>query len=165
MSAIMVDQTDAPGIATGRDGKQYPLPLKQERFCNVYIETGNASEAYRTAYDIDNPAPETVWVNASKILSDTKVKHRINELKKALTACSMVTVHSLTTELEQARQCAADKENAASQVAATMGKARLHGLDKLQDNQGTTVSVTINRGSVQVETHGQTIDIDTEENQ
>jgi len=29
------------------------LTIKQEAFCQAYIETGNASEAYRTAYAAD----------------------------------------------------------------------------------------------------------------
>ena len=34
----------------GKDGKRYRLTPKQEAFCRAYVETGNASEAYRQAY-------------------------------------------------------------------------------------------------------------------
>ena len=35
------------------------LTPKQEAFCLAYMETGNASEAYRRAYDADNMKPAT----------------------------------------------------------------------------------------------------------
>ena len=37
-----------------------------------------------------------------------------------------------------------------------------HGYTDSPSNTGTSVNVTINRGSVQVETQGQTIDIETD---
>lgn len=42
----------------------------------------------------------------------------------------MVTVESLIAELEEARQVGKTTESAAPMVAATMGKAKLMGLDK-----------------------------------
>lgn len=43
------------------------LTIKQEAFCQAYIETGNASEAYRTAYAADKMKPEAVHVQACKL--------------------------------------------------------------------------------------------------
>jgi len=40
------------------------LTIKQEAFCQAYIEKGNASEAYRMAYAADKMKPETVNRNA-----------------------------------------------------------------------------------------------------
>ena len=42
----------------------------------------------------------------------------------------MVTVEDLLIELEEARQIGIDTKSAAPMVAATMGKAKLMGLDK-----------------------------------
>ena len=41
------------------------LTPKQENFCLAYLETSNASEAYRRAYDSENMKPESINVNAS----------------------------------------------------------------------------------------------------
>lgn len=58
------------------------LTEKQEKFCQSYIDTdGNASEAYRMAYDTSNMKPESVWTNASQLLSNTKVALRIDEIR------------------------------------------------------------------------------------
>lgn len=63
--------------------KEKPLTLKQEKFCNYYVDTeGNASEAYRMAYDALKMKPETIWSAASRLLMDCKVTTRINEIKR-----------------------------------------------------------------------------------
>jgi len=33
------------------------LTIKQEKFCNLYIELGNASEAYRQSYNCEKMKP------------------------------------------------------------------------------------------------------------
>ena len=43
------------------------LTIKQENFCQVYVETGNASEAYRRAYDAKNMKSETVRRTAKEL--------------------------------------------------------------------------------------------------
>lgn len=63
--------------------KEKPLTLKQEKFCNYYVDTeGNASEAYRMAYDALKMKPETIWSAASRLLTDCKVTTRIYEIKR-----------------------------------------------------------------------------------
>ena len=46
------------------------LTLKQEKFCQEYVKNGgNASAAYRSAYNASKMKDETVWVKASMLLS------------------------------------------------------------------------------------------------
>lgn len=109
------------------------LTQKQEKFCQAYIEKGNASEAYRTAYAADRMKPEAIHVNASKLLDNAKVSLRVAELQSEIKQRHNVTVDSLIKELEEARQAALTAETVQSSaaVAATMGKAKLTGLDKV----------------------------------
>ncbi|HDT5074127.1 TPA: terminase small subunit [Enterobacter asburiae] len=108
------------------------LTIKQEAFCQAYIETGNASEAYRTAYAADKMKAEAIHVNASKLLDNAKVALRVKELQGEIKQRHNVTVDSLLKELEEARQAAlgAETPQSSAAVAATMGKAKLTGLDK-----------------------------------
>lgn len=108
------------------------LTPKQEAFCQAYIETGNASEAYRTAYAADKMKPETVHVKANELLRNGKVTVRVSELQGEIKQRHNVTVDSLLAELEEARQKAlsAETPQSSAAVAATMGKAKLVGLDK-----------------------------------
>jgi phage terminase small subunit len=106
------------------------LSVKQETFALAYVETGNASEAYRRAFTVgETTKPETVWTEASKTLANPKVALRVMELQELASLRTLVSIESLTGELEEARILAMQSENGASAaVAAIMGKAKLHGL-------------------------------------
>ena len=106
------------------------LTPKQEVFCMAYLETGNASEAYRRAYDAGAMSEQVVWKEASKLLDNPKVAVRLAELREPILKRHAITVDDLLTELEEARQLAMGTESAAPAVAATMGKAKLLGYDK-----------------------------------
>lgn len=74
-----------------RVSQERRLTEKQERFCQFYLDTdGNASEAYRMAYDTSNMQPKTIWSNASRLLASSKVATRISELRAERAATSRV---------------------------------------------------------------------------
>lgn len=109
------------------------LTIKQEAFACAYVENGgNASAAYRTAYDAGDMADATIWVKASELLSNGKVAVRVGELRKAIEDAHKLTVADLIKELEEARALAATCETpqTSAMTAATMGKAKLLGYDK-----------------------------------
>jgi hypothetical protein len=105
------------------------LTLKQEAFAMAYVESGNASEAYRTAYDVnENTRDNSINVEASKLRHTPKITLRIRELQELAQVRHSITIHTLTDELEKARKTAQEAGQASAMVAATMGKAKLHGL-------------------------------------
>ena len=106
------------------------LTPKQEAFCLAYIETGNASEAYRMSYSAEKMTAASVSVAASRLLDNAKIALRIAELKAKHAKRHEITVDDLIAELEEARQLAIDTSQSGSAVTATMGKAKLLGLDK-----------------------------------
>lgn len=108
------------------------LTAKQEAFCLAYLETGNASEAYRKAYNAENMKPETVNRKAKELLDHGKISARIEALQEDHRERHKITVDDLLAELEEARQVALGQNNpqTSAAVAATMGKAKLLGLDK-----------------------------------
>jgi|TARA_R100001440_G_scaffold75700_1_gene103656 phage terminase small subunit len=58
------------------------LTPKQRKFAEEYVNTGNASEAYRRAYDVGkNTSIDTIKVNSSKMLADTNISLTIKELQ------------------------------------------------------------------------------------
>ena len=117
------------------------LTPKQEAFCLAYIETGNASEAYRQAYDAENMKPATVNRNAKALLDNSKISTRVEALQAEHQERHNITVDGLTEELEQARILAmADPKGAGAAVTAIMGKAKLHGL--VMDRMKMTSEVT-----------------------
>lgn len=117
------------------------LTAKQEAFCLAYMETGNASEAYRRAYDAENMTPESVRVAACRLLDNANVSLMVEELQKEAKQRNAITVDDLIKELEEARDAAlkADNPQSSAAVAATMGKAKLLGMlvDKVDANVTT----------------------------
>jgi len=129
------------------------LTIKQEAFCQAYIEKGNASEAYRTAYAADKMKPETVTKRASELLSNGDVTGRVSELRGEHRNRHNLTVDDLLDELEEARQSAlkADTPQSSAAVGATMGKAKLLGLDKVVvDNISSDGSMTPKPTTIQL---------------
>ncbi|NBM90058.1 terminase small subunit [Proteus sp. G2658] len=109
------------------------LTVKQEKFCQAYVETGNASEAYRMAYATDKMKATSINSKAYELLNNGKVTVRVAQLQQEHRTKHDITVSDLLKELEEARQKAlsAETPQASAAVAATMGKARLTGLDKV----------------------------------
>lgn len=114
------------------------LTPKQEAFAQAYIETGNASEAYRRSYDAGKMKAEAIHVAACELLAHPKVSVRVNELKEVALKRHSVTVDDIIRELEEARILAmtGEKPQTAAMVAATMGKAKVLGL--ITDKQEVT---------------------------
>ena len=104
------------------------LTPKQDAFAMAYVETGCGSEAYRRAYGAENYKDSSIHVNASKLLSNTKVAQRVNALQEMHVKRHIVTVDTLTAELEEARQIAIQINQPSAMVSASMGKGKLNGL-------------------------------------
>jgi phage terminase small subunit len=118
--------------APAEPAKTTGLTPKQEAFACKYVECGNASEAYRESYDAEGMQPESIHVAASRLLNDAKVALRVQELRAAIAEAAKLTVADLLRQLEEARTAAltAETVQASAAAAATMGKAKLLGLDK-----------------------------------
>lgn len=68
------------------------LTPKQEAFCRKYCETGNASFAYRQAYDAAKMKPATVNRKAVELLDNGKITARITEIQDEAKKRSEVTL-------------------------------------------------------------------------
>lgn len=75
------------------------LTIKQENFCNYYVECGNASEAYRRAYNAVNMKDKTIWERASKLLNEYKVSTRVEELRRQANDMAKITKERILKEL------------------------------------------------------------------
>ncbi len=106
------------------------LTANQEAFALAYIETGNAAEAYRRAYDKpENARDNWIYVEASQMLDHPKVSLRIKELQEEAAKLSLFNVKAAYDELEEARELAKKVENPSAAVSAVMGKIKLFGLE------------------------------------
>lgn len=79
-----------------RDG----LTPKQEAFSRAFVETGNASEAYRRAYDVSaDSKPNTIEKRACELLRHGKVAGRVAQLQAEIAARHDVTIDRIVKEL------------------------------------------------------------------
>ena len=104
------------------------LTPKQERFCVEYLTTGNASAAYRLAYNAENSKPEGIHVNASKLLKNAKVVLRLQELRAPVVAAARYGLQEAMSECSDAIALAKSTENVSAFVSAIALRAKLNGL-------------------------------------
>lgn len=75
------------------------LSVKQENFCNYYLECGNASEAYRCAYSCSNMKDESINRKAVELLNNGNVATRVRELQEEQKNKSDITKEKILDEL------------------------------------------------------------------
>jgi phage terminase small subunit len=103
----------------------------QHAFILAYLETGKPSESYKAAgYKCDRMSDGHIAEEAQRLLKNPHVARIIEQGRAEARERSQVTIKSLTDELEENRRGAlkAVPCQAAAAVAATMAKAKLHGL-------------------------------------
>lgn len=118
---------------------------KQIAFCQAYLETGDASEAWRRSYDASKSNKNSVNRRGHEMLQHSKVIAYLAEERAHIMARHRITVDDLLSELEEARTAAlgADTAQSSAAVSATMSKAKLLGLDKqIIDHQSSDGSMS-----------------------
>ena len=88
------------------------LTPKQDKFIQVYLETGNATEAYRQAYNTKTLSSNAVHVNASRLLDNAKVALRLDEIRAENAKNMEITMEYLTQSMRDACQMALDQGKA-----------------------------------------------------
>lgn len=106
------------------------LTPKQEAFAIAFVETSNATAAYRSAYSTSKMSPGAIFVEASRLAANPKVALKIAELRQQAVIRHQITVDQLIGELDEARDMALSAEvpQTSAAIAATLGKAKLLGL-------------------------------------
>ncbi|MGE6418031.1 terminase small subunit [Alteromonas macleodii] len=67
------------------------LSQKQEVFCISYAKHGNATRAYKEAYNAENMKPATIYVKACELLKNGKIEVRLKELNKMAVSDAVMT--------------------------------------------------------------------------
>ena len=103
------------------------ITAKQEKACQVFIETGCKTAAYREAYSTGKMKPNTINRKAAELFETEIVMARVVALQAEHRAAHDVTIERLTADLELARQMAHKEGQAGAAVSATVAQAKLHG--------------------------------------
>ncbi|WP_261532587.1 terminase small subunit [Burkholderia multivorans] len=104
------------------------LTQKQEHFCAAYIETGNASEAYRRAYDVGAMNAASVNRKAKELLDNVKITARITEMRAPVLERAQLTLEQHLSDLKRLRDLAEKNGKYAPAVAAEISRGKASGL-------------------------------------
>lgn len=74
------------------------LTQKQEAFAIAYIKSGNASKAYRNAYDAKGMTAKSVNELACRLLKQVKVAARVEELRAPALAAAKMDIDAWALE-------------------------------------------------------------------
>lgn len=122
------------------------LTANQEKFVQGIIEGLSQAEAYRNAYPKQKNTDKTVWENASRLMSNPKVKARVQELRDLMAKPTIMTAQErlefLTGVINGTRGEKVveivDGEAVETEVPASM-KNRLNAIDIMNKMQGEYV--------------------------
>jgi phage terminase small subunit len=103
---------------------------KQKLFAQKYVELGFATEAYRAVYSTKNMNDNSIRKESHLLLKHPNVSPIVNELREKNAKRNEVTIDIVTEMLREDRALAHKIEAPAPAVSASMGLAKIWGLDK-----------------------------------
>jgi phage terminase small subunit len=118
------------------DTQTKKLTPKQETFCNAYVETGNASEAYRRVFNAGAMKSGTINRKAVELLNNGKITARVEVLQAELKSKSDITKERILKELAKIGFADTDNLNAKIKALETINK--MLGFNEPEKNEVTT---------------------------
>jgi phage terminase small subunit len=104
------------------------LTPKQEAFCLAYMETSNASEAYRRSYSAENMSDPVIHNKASALLGKGYVRVRLDELRKPAAKKAQMTLESHLTRLDELSRKAEDDGQYSAAINAEVARGKASGI-------------------------------------
>ena len=129
------------------------LTQKQENFCLAYIETGNASEAYRRAYDANKMNDNAIGVAANELMNNPKITLKLQEYRKPVVEKVQITLKNHLEKLAELRDKAdaSEKWQAAIQAEVARGKASGLYVDKVEITGEVSLAEAITKAKARVQ--------------
>ncbi len=112
------------------------LTMKQQSFCLAFLETGNASEAYRRSYNAGNMAEATIWRKAHDLVKNGNVAARLDEMRQQLAERAQVTLEKHLDDLKALRNKAETAEKFGPAIQAEIARGKAAGLYYEGKNKG-----------------------------
>ncbi len=127
-----------------------PLPSKltpkQERFCTHYIESGNASDAYRQAYSAHQSKPQTIHREAKRLIDQPKIAHRIAQLQDFSSKQAKVKLEAHLEDLKAIRNGAVRDERWSAAIAAEVARGKASRLYEKEIEKSGPMHIVIRGG-------------------
>lgn len=104
------------------------LTQKQENFCLAYIESGNASEAYRSAYKAERMKSATINRKAAELMDNGKITARLEQLRAPVRERAQITLESHLERLNHLSLMAEQAEQYSAAIKAEESRGKVAGL-------------------------------------
>ncbi len=104
------------------------LTQKQENFCLAYIETGNASEAYRQVYSAGKMTAASVHRKAKELMDNGKIAARLKELRAPVVERAQLTLDAHLDDLKRLRDAAEKEGKYSAAISAEVARGKAAGL-------------------------------------
>jgi phage terminase small subunit len=118
------------------------LTIKQENFITAYIETGNASKAYRTAYNADKMKDTTVNSRAYDLLKNSEITARIDQLKDELAKKALWSIEEAIQALKGVLN---NPDKATDIIGAVRELNAMHGFNAPQKIEHSATQLIVSR--------------------
>jgi len=115
------------------------LTAKQEAFCQAIANGSGQADAYRTSYDASGMKDNTIYVRASELMTNGKVKVRIAEIRATVAEVQLWTRTDSVKGLMAAFDIAKDAASPQGMTAAVKELNVMHGF-----NEATRIDLTGN---------------------
>ena len=105
-----------------------PLTPKQEAFAQAVASGKTQADAYRFAFDATRMKPETIQQAASRLMANSKVSARVDELRKPVVEAAQLTLEAHLKRLSELSRKAEDEGKYSAAVAAEVARGKASGL-------------------------------------
>ena len=115
-------------VTQDSDASDPTLPLltpKQQTFVNALLQGKTASDAYRDAYNCKAMSKAAIWVEASRLRSNTKVSLWLRHFQRIGMDAAGITIELHLAELARARELAVANGQISAGVQAEHYRGRL----------------------------------------
>jgi len=113
--------------------KKNDLTIKQEGFCQDYIRTGNATEAYRLNYSYKNMKESSVNRLAKALIDNIKISSRIDSLRKESSKAFNIDANFMTEKYINALNSAIAEDDYKAQATILDSLSKFLGNSKADE--------------------------------
>ena len=113
------------------------LTVKQRRFVQLYLKHGNATEAYKAAYNVKKMTDDAIRVESCRLLRHPNIAHYLSGVNKKAEEMAVLTLEEHMAELQLLREMAKDKGQLNSAITAEVKRGELRRFYVKQIEQGS----------------------------
>ncbi|EPL59938.1 phage small subunit terminase [Stutzerimonas stutzeri B1SMN1] len=104
------------------------LTPKRESFAQAVASGMSQADAYRAAFDASRMKPETIQSAASRLMADSKVSARVEEIRAPIVQKAQITLESHLERLKQLSEKAEQEGQFSAAISAEVSRGKASGL-------------------------------------